>query len=63
MDVTRKRVETSQGQQSPQYCSWLFPGLGLQGWVTCPADTKGCLLCTCGYLFQYPAAERLIEIL
>lgn len=37
MVITRRRVETSQDQQSPQYCSWLFPGLDLQVWVTCPA--------------------------
>lgn len=57
MDVTQRRVETFQGQQSPQYCSWLFPGLDLQVWATCPADTRR------GNLFQCQAGERLTDTL
>lgn len=51
--VTQRKVGTCQDQRSPQCCSWLFPGLDLQPWVTCPVDTRKGNQCQTHILIKY----------
>lgn len=57
--VTQRKVGTCQGQQSPQCCSWLFPGLDLQPWVTCPVDTTKGNQCQTHIVFKYITVHTL----